>query len=342
MRCGNKGENKSGGGHTLVKSDDRITTGVCAGIAQYFDVDTIIVRIAFIILLICSYGLMLIPYCALAVTLPYEVEKERKPIDVAPAAIESDIYSHVVQASDIKTSTTQSYGINAGIAHVPPSSPIQMEESGAFGKVSGGMSGNIPGNIPGNISGNMPGSMPGGKVPSQRVLSVPVNPSATQRSVVAATLVIALTALFILVAKMLVSQISEFSLIGFFPLLFIVVGTICLVCFAAELSLGMRILCLVLCVELCMACLPFTTGLCSLHVLSHIGVEVWLLLGAVLLIAVIGIVKRRTDMLMVAMCVFALALMLLYLEADVFERIQAMSTYSRHNLTSPLFRRDVS
>lgn len=302
--------------HTLVKSDNRITTGVCAGIAQYFDVDTIIVRISFIILLICSYGLILIPYCALAVMLPHEADKESKPIDVAPAAIESDIYPHVVRASDIKASTTQTHGVgvNAGIGHIPPSSPVQGEEGGTSALDTA----------------------------PQRVLSEPTRPSATQRSVVAATLVIALTALFIVVAKVLVSQVSELSLVGFFPLLFVVVGTICLVCFAAELSLGIRILCLILCVELCMACLPFTTGLCPLSVLSRIGGEVWFLLGVGLLSTVVGIVKRRTDILMVAMCVCALVLMLLYLEAGVFERIQALSTYSRHNLTSPLFRKYVS
>lgn len=307
---------KAGKQRTLVKSENRITTGVCAGIAQYFDVDTIIVRIAFIILLICSYGLILIPYGALAIMLPREVDAEKKPIDVAPAAIQSDIYPHVVQASDIKSSAsqTQGAGVHAGIAHIPPSSPLQGSAESS----------------PVQIQVAKP------------VLSEPTHPSETRRSVVAFTLVIALTALFIIVAKVLVSLVSDLSLIGFFPLLFVVVGTTCLVCFSAELSLGMRVLCLILCVELCMACLPFTTGLCPLLVLSHIGGEVWVLLALGIFVALVGILKKRVDVLMVAMGVFAFVLMLLYLEAGVFERMQALLTYSHHNLTSPLFRKYVS
>ncbi len=302
-----------GNRRVLERSTHRITTGVCAGIAQYFDVDTIIVRIAFIILLILSCGLMIIPYCALAVMLPRENDKEGKPIDVAPAAIESDIYSRVVQDAEVKKQAAQTpgIGINAGIGHIPPASPVQnqADSSSSFDKAP------------------------------QRALSEPTRPSVTQRSAVAATLVIALTALFIVVAKILVSQVSELSLVGFFPLLFVVVGTICLVCYTAELSLGVRMLCLVLCVELCMACLPFTTGLCPLPVLSRIGIEVWILLGIAVACALGGIVTRRLNVLMVAMCLFVLVLTLLYLEAGVFERVQALLTYSRHNLTSPLFRR---
>ena len=40
----------------LKKSTNKMVAGVCAGIAEYFDVDPTIVRIVYAILAICSVG----------------------------------------------------------------------------------------------------------------------------------------------------------------------------------------------------------------------------------------------------------------------------------------------
>ena len=54
----------------LTKSlSDRKLTGVCGGIAEYFNIDPIIIRIAFIILLF-GYGVGLLAYILLAILLP--------------------------------------------------------------------------------------------------------------------------------------------------------------------------------------------------------------------------------------------------------------------------------
>jgi len=54
----------------LTKSlSDKKLTGVCGGIAEYFNIDPIIVRIAFIILLF-GYGVGLLAYILLAILLP--------------------------------------------------------------------------------------------------------------------------------------------------------------------------------------------------------------------------------------------------------------------------------
>lgn len=54
----------------LTKSlSDRKLTGVCGGIAEYFNIDPIIVRIAFIIL-VFGYGVGLLAYILLAILLP--------------------------------------------------------------------------------------------------------------------------------------------------------------------------------------------------------------------------------------------------------------------------------
>lgn len=296
--------------HVLVKGDNRLTSGVCAGLANYFDVDTVIVRIAFIILLICSYGLILIPYCALAVMLPRESDMRSDPIDVAPAAIESDIYSRVADASSAKSATSCQNGGCAGMGHVPPVSPVQNDMLSAP-------------SFPSMVWAT----------------ATPDHPTAARRSVVAAALAIALAAFFVVITKLFVARVDELSIIGFFPLLFVVVGTICLVCFTAELSLGVRILCLILCVELCMAFLPFTTGLCPLQSLSRLGVVTGIMFAAAAVSTGVGIIKQNLGLLFAAVCLFTLALVFLYFETGVFGHIQLLSSYSRHNLTSPLFRR---
>lgn len=40
----------------LTRSSDRMLAGVCGGIANYFDLDPTLVRIAYVILSICSIG----------------------------------------------------------------------------------------------------------------------------------------------------------------------------------------------------------------------------------------------------------------------------------------------
>ena len=54
----------------LTKSlSDKKLTGVCGGIADYFNIDPIIIRIAFIIL-VFGYGVGLLAYILLAILLP--------------------------------------------------------------------------------------------------------------------------------------------------------------------------------------------------------------------------------------------------------------------------------
>ncbi|MEO9805805.1 MAG: PspC domain-containing protein [Reichenbachiella sp.] len=40
----------------LTRSSDRMLAGVCGGIANYFDLDPTLVRIAYVVLSICSIG----------------------------------------------------------------------------------------------------------------------------------------------------------------------------------------------------------------------------------------------------------------------------------------------
>lgn len=74
---------------SLCRSRSGLLTGVCSGIADYFDVDAVVVRVAAILLTACSCGLMVVPYVVLAVVLPAP-PKRAGVVDVDPISAESD------------------------------------------------------------------------------------------------------------------------------------------------------------------------------------------------------------------------------------------------------------
>lgn len=54
----------------LCRSDDRMIAGVCAGIAEYFNVDPTLIRIIFVLLLLPGGLPGFIPYVVLWVIVP--------------------------------------------------------------------------------------------------------------------------------------------------------------------------------------------------------------------------------------------------------------------------------
>jgi len=54
----------------LEKSRDKKIAGVCAGIAEYFNIDPTLVRIAFVIATIASSGSFFVAYIVLAMVMP--------------------------------------------------------------------------------------------------------------------------------------------------------------------------------------------------------------------------------------------------------------------------------
>lgn len=55
----------------LTKSNDKMIAGVCAGIAEYFDMDPTIVRVIYVLLALCSAAFPgLILYIILALIMP--------------------------------------------------------------------------------------------------------------------------------------------------------------------------------------------------------------------------------------------------------------------------------
>lgn len=55
----------------LHKSEkDKMISGVCGGIAEYFDVDSTLIRVAWVLLTLCSCGIGIIGYIITAVIMP--------------------------------------------------------------------------------------------------------------------------------------------------------------------------------------------------------------------------------------------------------------------------------
>ena len=60
--------------------DDRIVAGVCSGIGRYFGVDPVLIRVAFAIFAVVTWGVALVAYPVMWFLIPEE------PAEVAPGA----------------------------------------------------------------------------------------------------------------------------------------------------------------------------------------------------------------------------------------------------------------
>ena len=75
----------------LLRSRKALIGGVCAGVADYFNVDPVIVRIIMVVFTLASGGLLGIAYILLWIVLPLE-PKEEAPLDVHPQSVHSETY----------------------------------------------------------------------------------------------------------------------------------------------------------------------------------------------------------------------------------------------------------
>lgn len=66
----------------LVKSKDKKLTGVCAGIADYFNIDPTLVRIAFVIGTLVTNGAFLLAYIILSIVMPKETPETEDRITI--------------------------------------------------------------------------------------------------------------------------------------------------------------------------------------------------------------------------------------------------------------------
>ncbi len=55
--------------------NDRVISGVCAGLGQYFNVDPVLMRVLAVVLGFVSFGTALLLYVVLALIIPLEPEQ---------------------------------------------------------------------------------------------------------------------------------------------------------------------------------------------------------------------------------------------------------------------------
>lgn len=68
----------------IYKAEDGKVCGVCKGIAEYFDIDPTLIRLAWAVL-ICFFGTGIFMYFLFAIILPTKSEVERDSIKEADA-----------------------------------------------------------------------------------------------------------------------------------------------------------------------------------------------------------------------------------------------------------------
>lgn len=107
----------------LTRGEDRIIAGVCSGIAERIDADAVLVRVTAVVLLVCTFGLIAVPYIAFAAFLPSS-GGEGKPLNVSPLDVCSDRYHRVVEAGVARVEALRNYGIHADAGHIPPMPPV--------------------------------------------------------------------------------------------------------------------------------------------------------------------------------------------------------------------------
>ena len=117
----------------LYRENNAVLGGVCAGIANYFEIDAILVRIMACILLPITSGVVIIFYAILYKMLPCKDSSE--PFDITPQTARSEAYgvfdpSHVSRANSSRAaaaSAAKSFANKRnqgmGVGHLPPSPP---------------------------------------------------------------------------------------------------------------------------------------------------------------------------------------------------------------------------
>ena len=137
----------------LNRSRDALLGGVCAGVAEYFDVDPVVVRILVVVLTVASAGLLGVAYVAMWAVLPKAPEVV-VPVEVEPQSVRSDTYGdvtaavargHAEGAGQQGASPAQAAAWRyASAAHVPPPPPPVVASVSAGAMPSAGGPAGVP------------------------------------------------------------------------------------------------------------------------------------------------------------------------------------------------------
>ena len=322
----------------------RILGGVCSGIAAYFNVDALIVRIIALIVACCSVGLAIVPYVALWVILPSQKSEQDfvRPVEVDPVSIQSDIYGKVVDSKQAEHPQVP-FGVNAGAGHIPPQPPlqaaarpasVQVNEPSWYAQVPAGNATSYA-HIPAS------GTTPYTQAPTNNtapcthtatnsavqhpVAEAPLKPASQQKEspmyLVVGVLVLLLVVMFVLFARFFSGLLPGSSYTQFFPILFSAVGVAILVIPSKKRSLAVRLCAFLLCTECAFLLLPFSLGLVPFSVLGSLStatVVLWVIFACLFIVA---LVLQKEPLLLCLVAIFLLAIVFTFSDTGVFNRI---------------------
>lgn len=102
----------------LYRSPNSLLGGVCKGVAEYFNVDPIIVQIITVLATLATGGLVGVAYIALWVVLP-EAPLRNTPVDVAPYSVQTQSYDQGKESTPSQSTPHSS----------APTSPVTPDHS---------------------------------------------------------------------------------------------------------------------------------------------------------------------------------------------------------------------
>lgn len=242
---------------TLYRSCDSLVGGVCEGIAEYFNIDPILVRIVMVVGTLATGGLLGVFYVAMWVILPKR-PSEPTPVEVRPESVHSETRGAIKYSSTFSSfsadapyrpadgqrvpSSSSGFldngpAVPMGIGHTPPvppqtynsflQTPVSHESSryAGWSQEGSARSASVEGcagaaSSPGRATVD-PGFSQG--MPGVSSVSVSPAPSAPESSV-GAMLWLGLFLLFCGVAALLGNFVEGVSWWRFWPVLFVLIG----------------------------------------------------------------------------------------------------------------------
>ena len=96
--------------------DDRMIWGVCGGIAKYFGVDPVVVRVVAIVLLVFTAGAAIIAYILAAIIIPLENSPSREPREVIKENVQEIKQTATQFGEDVRSTLSQPSSPGADVA----------------------------------------------------------------------------------------------------------------------------------------------------------------------------------------------------------------------------------
>lgn len=222
------------GAKTLYRSRGAVLGGVCAGLAEYFALDTVIVRVLTVALAVVTAGFAAVVYVALWLILPQALQHD-SVVDVAPESVHSEARGCAVDARAATRPASVSPGVPSGIGHIPPTPPrgaraaaVPPSAAQAAAQPAATVGSFATTHAPGApLSPETPGGASAPSAGAPRAASAGAQP--VHDASVRVMLFIGMTLLFAGFAGFFSSLVAEVRWWQFWPTMLVIVGVVALV-----------------------------------------------------------------------------------------------------------------